>query len=197
MTTKSYNTPEDVIDKGLLLTLATALFGPVSFLANNVVYQTTLADINSTVVASGYYDWPNDTTSSVYHEILPLQRLLVDNNSSDISVAQCLNQFYIEAGGRPEEVIIPWVANFGGTNLERLSNAFTSTAFLANKAWLTDNIGPGGRSWAATYDPGNDTAIPSISMGGSSSFQHYLISTSPAWWQWQPTPTSHLNGPPR
>ncbi|KAL1583325.1 hypothetical protein WHR41_08047 [Cladosporium halotolerans] len=53
---------------------------------------------------------------------------------------------------------------YGGYEGERITNAFTSAAFLANEAWLTSVSREG--SWRVSYDYGADAVVPVISSTG-------------------------------
>lgn len=59
-----------------------------------------------------------------------------------------------------------WILNFNYEN-ERVSNAFTSAAYLANQAWMQYN-GPSYnlKTLSISFDLGADTQKPSISRGG-------------------------------
>lgn len=50
---------------------------------------------------------------------------------------------------------------FGGFNGERITNAFTSAAFLANEAWLTSPTVDG--TWTVSYDYGAEAVVPVMS----------------------------------
>ena len=53
---------------------------------------------------------------------------------------------------------------FDGCKGDRITNAFTSTAFLANEAWLSSTAFM--KTWSVTYDHGADTLVPAISRTG-------------------------------
>ena len=48
----------------------------------------------------------------------------------------------------------------------RISNAFTASAFLANKAWMESNLETNAKSLYIAFDMGHDTQIPTISRTG-------------------------------
>lgn len=62
-------------------------------------------------------------------------------------------------------VIASWISNFNYDE-ERLTNAFTAAAFLANQACIENNVPLLGRSLSISFDMGHDTHIPVISQAG-------------------------------
>lgn len=71
-------------------------------------------------------------------------------------------------GGDPislDIVIASWISNFNYDE-ERLTNAFSAAAFLANQAWMENNVPLLGRSLSISFDMGHDTHIPVISQAG-------------------------------
>lgn len=65
-----------------------------------------------------------------------------------------------------DDEIAAWIGLFNG-DVGTLANAFTAGAFLANQAWLENNLGEENqRTLTVSYDLGEDTVVPSISLAG-------------------------------
>lgn len=145
-------------NKGPLLTIALALFGEGSFIANRVQNPgTVISEGNNGTLPNGtcvdyaplsfllqtvygYNDW-RDGPGCIYN-----------NATTDLS---SLN------GG-----ISLWLRNFQTTDPVVLSNTIDAAAFLATKAWLENQVRPDQRTLTVGYDMGADTQVPAISRAG-------------------------------
>ncbi|KAL4868288.1 hypothetical protein BDV12DRAFT_197342 [Aspergillus spectabilis] len=127
---------EVVADKGPLFKIAMALFGQGSFIASRAQHPEAYAG-----TATPNWDetppWPINSGACI--DLAPVGRLLKD-------------------------VQAVWVYSFMD-DTERLENAFTSAAFLANKARLEHDFG-GWSGLDVSYDMGADTQVPAISTAG-------------------------------
>jgi hypothetical protein len=160
---------EIVTNRGPLLTVAMALFGEGSFIqsrmANPEAYAATVVrDTNDTDI-NDHFGWPINAQTCI--DMAPLGHLLADNfGDSDLtnSIDHCIMN---DAGG-PNSTdlnaeIASWITNFNYNNV-RLMNAFNSAAFLANQAWMLNDISLQ-RSLRITFDMGADAQVPAISRG--------------------------------
>lgn len=59
-----------------------------------------------------------------------------------------------------------WLLNFNARDTGRLANAFTAASFLANQALVESSIYSTHHTLTIYSDPGADTQIPVISLGG-------------------------------
>ncbi|KAK7031726.1 hypothetical protein R3P38DRAFT_826216 [Favolaschia claudopus] len=146
-------------NKGPLLTIAVALFGLGSFIDQVQSYQTYFAAANthngsdSSILCLNEVPFmpllhdPQDH-ASITSGVDPCVRYTGDPSSASLNVAQYLWSFIYTSGD-----------GFAG---ERIQNAFTSAAFLANEAWMM-SLDPAAGRLGVTYDYGADTQIPVIS----------------------------------
>ena len=155
---------ENMSNRGPLSTIALALFGSSSFIADrlarpdaflypNITYEegqkisnwevcTGLAPFVPLVqnIAGENPLWPCLTSAATNH----------DHIQQDI--ADYIRMFYFDYNRYPSEG-------------DGIANAFTSAAFLTNEAWLL-SIFEDQNSWDVTYDLGADTLVPVISTTG-------------------------------
>lgn len=157
---------ENVFNKGPLLTTTMALFGEGSFLANHLKTPQAYYGVNVTMNSDGTY---SPTNAGACMDLAPLGFLLADDLGQTVvgnQVDYCIRN---NAGGRNgndiQDEMISWITNFANGN-ERLSNAFTAAAFLANQAWMLNNQGTGHKSLSISYDLGADSEVPVISRAG-------------------------------
>lgn len=171
---------ERVWNKGPLLTTAMALFGEGSFLANRVAYPQAYYGMNFTVSEEGI---PDPINAGEYVDMAPLGLLLADSigvaeaggdddEGNSIGVDYCItNTLNAEWDSGPygqslSLFMLDWVENFTN-DPKRLANVFIAAGFLANQAWMMNNVGAnGGRTLSISYDYGGDIQIPTISMAG-------------------------------
>ncbi|TKA69315.1 hypothetical protein B0A49_09449 [Cryomyces minteri] len=147
---------ERIYNKGPLLTIAMALFGEGSFVANRVTWPDAYSGINGTRRNAG-----------VCVDMAPLSSLLTDRwgqTKITFSLNRCITNGMSGHGfaGLQAE-LADWTDNFID-NDERMTNALTAAAFLANKAWILHNTD--GHTLAVSYDQGADTQVPVISRKG-------------------------------
>jgi len=164
---------ELVQNKGPLLTIAMALFGRGSF------PQTRLANPKAYAITSD----PTGTSQTVNYTndacgyLLPLVSLLLDPRSNvqedkgDTTGRSrpCIFNSEGQGGAGVRFEVGRWLRLFTNyTKPERLSNAFTAAAFLANQNWLLNQQGViGGSHLVVYYDEGMEIQAPVISMTGT------------------------------
>lgn len=99
----------------------------------------------------------------------PLGFLLADKFGRTVignEVDRCIMDDKGSAGiYAPQSEMFEWIKNFQ-YDTERLSNAFTVATFLANQAWMLNNVDVGSHSLYISYDLGADTEVPVISEAG-------------------------------
>lgn len=141
-----------------------ALFGEGSFIqAGQTHPQAYASDFDSTD-QERLVDY-----SGACVGLAPLGFLLADDIGQNVvgnSVDYCITN--IAGGVNGSDVgdeIAYWISNFNYDE-ERLANAFTAAAFLANQAWMESNVDTGHKSLTVTFDMGYDTQIPVISRWG-------------------------------
>jgi hypothetical protein len=159
---------ELVLNKGPLLIIAIALFGEGSFIPTRMAHPEAYAGLtrdktNSTSVTG----WASNAGSCT--DLAPLGFLLADNVGQGVvgnSIATCMTNTDGGPGGSRVDIeIANWIDNFRYLP-ERLRNAYTAAAFLANQAWMQEMDGMNPKSLYITYDLGGDTSVPVISHKG-------------------------------
>ncbi|KAI0966345.1 hypothetical protein F4678DRAFT_299914 [Xylaria arbuscula] len=150
-------------NKGPLLTIALALFGVGSFIDTRQTSQSYISTIQDTDI--GY-------TCLDLVPFIPLLRDFLDQYAVYDSLDPCLHYAGSwDPASQVADYLWALVYNqwdgFGG---ERIQNAFSTAAFLANEAWMTSN--PSNANFWVSYDLGADIQIPVISLAGK-----ILIST--------------------
>ena len=142
-----------------------ALFGENSFIASRTALPWAYPSLNSTI------------NQGACVGLFPMTALLT--SADNPTTFPCItNDMGFETGSSGSGIGVYvgyWVQKFnpGGAEgdnsdtLEYLSNAFTSASFLANQAWLMNNIpDPSYRSLTIAWDSGADTEVPTISLAG-------------------------------
>jgi hypothetical protein len=167
----AYNTTESngtlaaelVLNKGPLLVVTLALFGSNSFLADRVAHPEAYKGVNYT---NAYPPEPLDPPNlGACIDLYPMGLLFVGSQVSSNQEICISNTDYGTNGlNHLGEVTAGWISNFLG-NTSHLSDIFTAATFLANQAWISDDIIPDG-SLTVHYDYGVDTVIPSVSHAG-------------------------------
>lgn len=163
----AYNV-NSIPNKGPLLTIAIALFGPESFIADRVMHP------------ENYFDPDQDLNVIHCFDRAPFVPLLsVPSTHDDLSVSNnliqgvCNRQWNL---GQLQSDILTYVQMFIGIRTwivdspsgpdydKRLNNAFEAAAFLANEQWLT--AASKTATLMVSYDPGEPTQVPHISKAG-------------------------------
>ncbi|TVY18487.1 hypothetical protein LARI1_G005501 [Lachnellula arida] len=180
---------EGVYNKGPLLTIAMALFGENSFIASHTAFPQAYYGLNSTLDPATQTEvWSINQGACV--GLFPMTALLLitgdtgdtgDGNPTEFiepSTQGCITNDLGSKEGGTGGYVGEWVQNFnpgsfigmGGdvsAALQNLASAFTSASFLANQAWLMNNIqGSSQRSLTVAWDSGVDTEVPTISLAG-------------------------------
>ncbi|KAE8442481.1 hypothetical protein EG329_003324 [Mollisiaceae sp. DMI_Dod_QoI] len=179
--TNSTIVPETLINKGPLLTTALALFGNGSFLSDRVAYPEAYRGINKTELPYAPHYSPFNTGTCM--DLVPMGRLFATPDGSQTSMEgytdSCIRN--IDAQGTSSgvgSILAGWLSNFQD-DTTHLSNVFTTAAYLANQAWVTNN-GELGHSLIINFDYGTDIEVPTISRAGiiliSSLLALYLLS---------------------
>lgn len=146
-----------------------ALFGEGSFIqsriANPEAYAATVVrDTNNTNI-DDHFGWPINAQTCI--DMAPLSHLLAEGSyvSTHIDGDYCILN---DAGGPNstylDTEIVSWISNFNYENTV-VTNAFQSAAFLANHAWMLNDL-YSGRSLSVSFDMGVDTQAPAISRAG-------------------------------
>lgn len=143
--------PISTQNKGPLLSIALATFGPGSFVDT---VPTIYANLEED-------DKVTDELSSSLRSICignpPLSNLLGPSSLGCISIGMSRDGTWYPAGSQ----IAQWIHRFQqGTG--SIPSAFTAAAFLANKEFLSSK---GGR-WSINQDLGTDMDLPTISLAG-------------------------------
>lgn len=135
------------------MTIALALFGDGSFIQVRQAYPQTFASLETNTTTSGIYPQYTDTCK----DLAPLDLLISD--------MECI---LTDAGGANasdlNEVVARWVNIFNDP--DTMEPVFSAAAFLANQAWMNNNIDQGLMSLTVNFDMGADTKIPVISRTG-------------------------------
>ena len=157
---------ENDFNKGPLLTTAMALFGEGSFLATRLKTPEAYYGINVTRNGDGTYSPPN---AGACIDLVPLGFLLADDIGQSVignGGDSCISNSAANSDGSDlYEELLQYIANFA-YDRERLTNAFTAAAFLANQAWLLNNVATGEKNLWISYDLGADSEVPVISHVG-------------------------------
>lgn len=146
------------LNKGPLLTVAMALFGLGSFIDTRAAASQAYVSNYGTSL----------TRQFQCLEVVPFMALLRDQlNQGSLynNLATCLNTVDASAGAFDQSVWYLWAFVFNDLGVERIQNAFTAAAYLANEAWMFNPYG-GEPSLTVTYDQGADTTKPDISTAG-------------------------------
>ncbi|KAK5700653.1 hypothetical protein LTR97_005170 [Elasticomyces elasticus] len=154
-----------VPNKGPLLTIAMALFGEGSFIAERVAYPDKyITDGNNGSLPNG--------TCVDYAPLQFIQHITYGYGIGDGSEGQqCVvnndtTTFQDLQGG-----ISLWLRYFQANDAQTMQNALNAAAYLATKAWVEHQVQVAGRSLTVSMDMGTDTQVPSISPAGM-----YIIS---------------------
>ena len=159
---------ESIPNKGPLLTIAMALFGEASFIANRVFLpEYYLASKFDNYSASPYF-----SRVDPWHcqEMVPFARLIgtwtdTDSPGLDNELFEC-SRNNIESTDDLVGIIVEYLQLFQYGN-ERVQNAFNAAAFLANEAWLLNPPpSPGTCTLQLSYDPGANAQKPAIKSPG-------------------------------
>ncbi|KAK4892612.1 hypothetical protein LTR27_008888 [Elasticomyces elasticus] len=154
---------EQVPNKGPLLTVAMALFGEGSFIAERVAFPDKyIADGNNGSLPNG--------TCMDYAPMQFLQQIIYGYGDWT-SGRQCVANNDTATFDDLQGGISLWLRNFQAKDAPSMENAFNAAAFLATKAWMENQILVAGRSLTVSMDMGTDTQVPSISPAGM-----YIIS---------------------
>lgn len=144
------------VNKGPLLTIALALFGVGSF-------------IDTRQGSEAYISTLDNNLGNICLELvpfIPLVRGLLDQYSAWDPLDPCL---LYSGFWEPEFQVASYLWAFvynewDGFDSERIENAFSTAAFIANEAWMTSKLPD--PSFSVEYDLGADTEIPVISLAG-------------------------------
>ena len=159
---------EQVLNKGPLLTIALALFGESSFLDSRLKYPD--AYLYGGPYTKEYQAYTNSTSNGPPSKYLdtcidfaPLDRLLLDDigQMESYLVDYCIR---IDPVRDHNSDIMKWLTIFAIGDIERMTNAFSAAAFLANQAWLLNNIDIDHRTLSISYDPGTPSQKPVMSL---------------------------------
>lgn len=147
------------VNKGPLLTIALALFGVGSFIDTREGYEAYISTISDENVPPMCLDLV---------PFLPLLRDFLDQYSVWNSLDPCLryegSRFWYTPGDVASYLWAFVFNDYDEYHGERIQNAFSGAAFLANEAWMTQN--PSSTGLAVSYDLGADTEVPVISRAG-------------------------------
>ncbi|KAI0451725.1 hypothetical protein F5B21DRAFT_485885 [Xylaria acuta] len=147
----------NVPNKGPLLTIALALFGVGSFIDTRQSSEAYISTIENKNLGSICLDLV---------PFIPLLRNFLDQHASWDQLDPCLvYSGFWEPNFQVAYYLWAFVYNeWDGYVGERIQNAFSSAAFLANEAWMTSNLE--NAHFSVSYDLGADTEIPVISRAG-------------------------------
>lgn len=111
---------------------------------------------------------PKPTNEGACVDLVPLGFLL-DNFIGQIEGAN-IDYCITNIDGEPDgsgvaDEVVSWMSNFKAETGD-LTNAFNAAAFLANQAWLLNQINAGVSTLTVSYDLGDDLEIPQISLAG-------------------------------
>ncbi|CZR65307.1 uncharacterized protein PAC_15207 [Phialocephala subalpina] len=159
---------ERVSNKGPLLTISMALFGSGSFLANRIAHPEAYWGVNDTnSIPSSVPDPPNEGSCI---DLAPMGRLLSslqDGVTKGSYADYCIANTAGGVGGRNlGEYMMTWVRSFAIDDTDGLTTAFTAASFLANQAWMMNNVNSDFRTLSIHFDYGADTQVPTISTAG-------------------------------
>ena len=153
---------QTIQNKGPLLTIALALFGQGSFIAERVAQPDTFIHP---------MDREHVSTCTDMVPFLPLLRDNIGQKQVSNPIDYCYRDGNVNSMEELQYQIAFYLQSFyynqwDGYAGERIKNAFTSAAFLANEAWMLNPAGTGDGSLWVTYDLGADSQIPVISKTG-------------------------------
>ena len=161
---------ESIANKGPLLTVAMALFGEGSFIANRAsrpeCYLASKFDNNTAQKAEYGF-----TSVVTWHcsETVPMARLVSDPRDPaglipDHGLTPCVLDNAENIASIVQQVAL--YVNLFQVDVTFLSNAFNAAAFLANEAWLTTLQNGQLCEGTVQYDLGAPSRKPSISITG-------------------------------
>ncbi|CAN9092997.1 unnamed protein product [Alternaria alternata] len=105
----------------------------------------------------GYFELPNYMNGEQPGPLL-------NEDPTNHCGGNCSNQAFRQNGQVANFVHSLYWNHYDGYKGDRITNAFTSAAFLANEAWLSSTAFM--KTWSVTYDHGADTLVPVISRTG-------------------------------
>lgn len=156
----------EVVNKGPLLTIAMALFGENSFIPDQLAASQAYADRSVSNASSG------STSTADSHELhtacaslAPLGLLMEDSAIYDPFSCVQDPSHGIPSSDEFSSEVVSWLELFQSDE-ELMSNVFTAAAFLANQAWMQNNVESMLMSLMVNFDMGLDTQIPVISRAG-------------------------------
>jgi hypothetical protein len=149
-----------------LLTMALALFGSGSFIAERMARPEAFLAPNLT-----YEEWQGVPNYDACVEQVPFMSLL-HSYDGGIQLGNVLEPCVKNSADRYDDIqrqVTSFVRSLYWNNEDhydgkRITNAFTAAAFLANEIWLLSR--PLMQSWSVRYDAGADTVVPVISNQG-------------------------------
>lgn len=161
---------ETIPNRGPLLTTALALFGSGSFIADRVARPT--AYLYPNVTTGSWKQRQGDYTRYICVGRVPFVGLLrnqygqaqAGNPLDDCLTNSALTHDDLQVQLEHYVRLFYWNV-WDDLDGERVTNAFTAAAFLANEA-LLDNFALRESAWQVQYDLGADTTIPVISRTG-------------------------------
>lgn len=158
-----------IANKGPLLTIAIALFGPESFIAERVMHSDNYFDPDQGLNAIGCFDRapfvPLLSVPSSHDALSATNKLIrgVCNRQWNLGQLQTDILMYVQMfiGSRTWITDSPSSPDYD----KLLNNAFEAVAFLANEQWLT--AASDFTTLTVRYDPGEPTQVPHISKAGT------------------------------
>jgi len=151
-------------NRGPLLTTTLALFGYGSFIAERM--ERPEAYLYPNMTREEYKAQPNPSACVGKAPFVGLLHTDIDSSQTGSYLEGCLkNDVYTH--DYLQRQVASYVKLFyynvyGRWDGERITNAFTSAAFIANEAWLNSPEG----GWTVSSDNGADTTVPVISPTG-------------------------------
>ncbi|GAW22640.1 hypothetical protein ANO14919_121820 [Xylariales sp. No.14919] len=147
------------VNKGPLLVIALALFGVGSFLDKRPGYEAYISTIEDVELPSTCLDLV---------PFIPLLRDVQNTPFAGDPLDPCLSYdgsrfWYPDVQNAAYLWAFVWNFNDGYSG-ERIRNAFSTAAFLANEAWMMQDLPSSG--FKVYYDLGADTQVPVISRAG-------------------------------
>lgn len=156
---------ENVVNKGPLLTIALALFGEGSFIATRSAHQSAYVGVNATRDAN---DTVHPANAGDCIDLAPLSLLFVSTEGYPVvtdGLISCIrNTDGLPDGSGVIDEVVEWLINFTYNDTYVLTNVFNSAAFLANQAWLQNQVFR--KTLSVSYDLGADSEVPQISRAG-------------------------------
>ena len=159
---------ESVSNKGPLLTVAMALFGEGSFLANHVAWPQVYNAYNGNSLSE---DSSAPNNSGACFDLAPMGSLLPGSASTptggrSFNAMNCISKTTSGLNNSNTEIEMVGFVKMFQYGEELLSNAFTAAAFIANQAWMFNAVEPGSHTLSIKYDHGSDSQVPVISRAG-------------------------------